>query len=66
MGSDVAAMRTSAKREGDHYVLNGEKMWISLASRADLVLVTVKTDPKRPAGLGRADNFHRRPFLGRA
>jgi len=45
MGSDVAAMRTSAKRDGDHYILNGEKMWISLASLADLALVTVKTDP---------------------
>jgi len=45
MGSDVAAMVTSAKRNGDHYILNGEKMWISLASRADLALVTVKTDP---------------------
>ncbi|MGB8980405.1 MAG: acyl-CoA dehydrogenase family protein [Anaerolineales bacterium] len=45
MGSDVAAMRTSAKRDGDHYLLNGEKMWISLASLADLALVTVKTDP---------------------
>lgn len=45
MGSDVAAMRTSAKRERDVYILNGEKMWISLASKADLALVTVKTDP---------------------
>jgi glutaryl-CoA dehydrogenase (non-decarboxylating) len=45
MGSDVAAMRTSAKRDGDSYVLNGEKMWISLASKADLALVTVKTNP---------------------
>ncbi len=45
MGSDVAAMRTSAKRDGDFYILNGEKMWISLASKADLVLVTVKTNP---------------------
>ncbi|HEX2995392.1 MAG TPA: acyl-CoA dehydrogenase family protein [Anaerolineales bacterium] len=45
MGSDVAAMRTSAKRDGDGYILNGEKMWISLASLADLALVTVKTDP---------------------
>ena len=45
MGSDVAAMRTSAKRAGDLYILNGEKMWISLASKADLVLVTVKTNP---------------------
>ena len=45
MGSDVAAMTTSAKRDGDYYILNGEKMWISLASKADLALVTVKTDP---------------------
>lgn len=44
MGSDVAAMSTNAKRDGDHYILNGEKMWISLASKADLALVTVKTD----------------------
>ncbi len=48
MGSDVAAMRTSAKRDGDSYILNGEKMWISLASKADLALVTVKTDPASP------------------
>lgn len=45
MGSDVAAMRTTAKRDGDYYILNGEKMWISLASKADLAMVTVKTDP---------------------
>ncbi len=45
MGSDVAAMTTSAKRDGDFYILNGEKMWISLASKADLALVTVKTNP---------------------
>jgi alkylation response protein AidB-like acyl-CoA dehydrogenase len=44
MGSDLAALRTSAKRDGDSYVLNGEKMWISLASKADLALVTVKTN----------------------
>lgn len=44
MGSDVAAMRTVAKKDGNDYVLSGEKMWISLASRADYVLVTVKTD----------------------
>jgi alkylation response protein AidB-like acyl-CoA dehydrogenase len=44
MGSDVAAMGTSARRDGDHYLLNGEKMWISLASKADLALVTVKTN----------------------
>jgi glutaryl-CoA dehydrogenase (non-decarboxylating) len=48
MGSDVAAMRTAAKRDGEHYILNGEKMWISLASKADLALVTVKTDASAP------------------
>jgi glutaryl-CoA dehydrogenase (non-decarboxylating) len=45
MGSDVAAMVTTAKREGDEYILNGEKMWISLASIADLAIVTAKTNP---------------------
>ncbi|MCS6993814.1 MAG: acyl-CoA dehydrogenase family protein [Anaerolineales bacterium] len=45
MGSDVAAMQTTARREGDVYILNGEKMWISLASRADYALVTARTNP---------------------
>jgi alkylation response protein AidB-like acyl-CoA dehydrogenase len=44
MGSDVAGMRTMARRDGKRYVLNGEKMWISLASRADYALLTAKTD----------------------
>src|SRR5881398_2120588 len=43
-GSDVAAMRTSARREGDTYVLNGQKNWISYASVADHALVFAKTD----------------------
>ena len=52
MGSDVAAMCTTAKQDGDHYILNGEKMWISLATKADYALVTVKTDsnPRKPSG----------------
>ena len=52
MGSDVAAMQTSARRDGDGYVLNGEKMWISLATRADLVMVTARTGPGRRTGAG--------------
>ncbi len=44
MGSDVAAMRTTARRSGEDYILNGEKMWISLAAKADYVLVTARTD----------------------
>src|SRR6266850_1412641 len=44
-GSDVAAMRSSARREGDTYILNGQKNWISYASVADHALVFAKTDP---------------------
>jgi glutaryl-CoA dehydrogenase (non-decarboxylating) len=46
MGSDVGAMRTTARRDGERYILNGEKMWISLASKADYVMVTARTDTK--------------------
>src|SRR5437016_11653034 len=44
-GSDVAAMKTTARRNGDVYVLNGSKNWISYASVADHALVFAKTDP---------------------
>jgi len=44
-GSDVAAMTSTAKRSGDIYILNGEKMWISLATKADHALVVARTDP---------------------
>ena len=43
-GSDVAAMRTTARRQGDGYVLNGQKNWISYATVADHQLVFAKTD----------------------
>jgi alkylation response protein AidB-like acyl-CoA dehydrogenase len=42
-GSDFANIRTTGVRDGDDYIINGEKMWISLASVADLALVTVRT-----------------------
>jgi glutaryl-CoA dehydrogenase (non-decarboxylating) len=44
-GSDVAALRTTARREGEAYVLSGQKNWISYASVADHALVFAKTDP---------------------
>ena len=44
-GSDVAAMKSTARREGDAYVLNGSKNWISYANVADHALVFAKTDP---------------------
>ena len=48
VGSDVAAMTSTAKRINDGYVLNGEKMWISLATKADHALVVARTDPDTP------------------
>src|SRR4029079_5491740 len=44
-GSDVAAARDTPRREGDVYVLNGQKNWISYATVADHALVFAKTDP---------------------
>jgi alkylation response protein AidB-like acyl-CoA dehydrogenase len=45
IGSDLAAMSTSAKREGNHYVVNGSKTFITNGINADLVIAAVKTDP---------------------
>ncbi|MBR7552734.1 acyl-CoA dehydrogenase family protein [Allobacillus sp. GCM10007491] len=45
-GSDVAAMSTTAKKEGDYYILNGQKTWISLCDVADNFLVFAYTDSK--------------------
>ena len=45
-GSDVAAMSTTAKRDGDYYILNGQKTWISLCDVADNFLVFAYTDNK--------------------
>jgi alkylation response protein AidB-like acyl-CoA dehydrogenase len=44
IGSDLAAMSTSARREGEHYVVNGAKTFITNGINADLVIVAVKTD----------------------
>ncbi|MFC7203894.1 acyl-CoA dehydrogenase [Haloferax namakaokahaiae] len=44
-GSDVPAMETTAKKDGDEYVVNGGKLWISNGSVADTVVLFAKTDP---------------------
>ncbi len=44
-GSDVMSMRTTAVRDGDEYVLNGTKMWITNAPGADVLIAYAKTDP---------------------
>src|SRR5699024_9758372 len=46
-GSDVAAMQTTAVKEGDYYVLNGSKTWISLCDMADHFLVFAYTDKSK-------------------
>ncbi len=46
-GSDVAGMHSTARRDGDDYILNGEKMWITLADVADRFLVFAKTDQEK-------------------
>lgn len=47
-GSDVAAIASSARRQGGDYLLNGEKMWISLATKSHHALVVVRTNPEAP------------------
>jgi alkylation response protein AidB-like acyl-CoA dehydrogenase len=44
-GSDLQGMRTSARRDGDHWVVNGQKTFISSGIMADLVVLAVRTDP---------------------
>ena len=60
-GSDVVGARSTARREGDEYVLNGEKMWISLADVADNFLFFCWTDEeKRRSAITRHVLLHRR------
>ena len=52
-GSDVAALATCARRDGDHYVVHGEKTFITSGLRADFLTVAVRTDPanRGPGGI---------------
>jgi acyl-CoA dehydrogenase len=51
-GSDAAALRTTAKREGDHYVLNGTKRFITNAPEAGIFTIMARTDPSKKGADG--------------
>jgi citronellyl-CoA dehydrogenase len=50
-GSDVAGIRTSARRVGDEYVINGSKMWITNGTRADFITLAVRTGASGHGGI---------------
>jgi alkylation response protein AidB-like acyl-CoA dehydrogenase len=47
-GSDLASLRTTARKEGDRYIVNGQKLWASGATHADWCLLLARTDPAAP------------------
>lgn len=51
-GSDLAALRTTARRQGDAYLVNGQKLWASGALHADRCLLLARTDPRAPKRRG--------------
>ena len=48
-GSDMLSLATTARREGDHYVINGQKVWTSRAEHSDLMLLIARTTPREAA-----------------
>jgi pimeloyl-CoA dehydrogenase large subunit len=51
-GSDLAGLKTTAVRQGDHYIVNGQKTWTTLAQHADWIFCLVRTDPAAKKQLG--------------
>jgi acyl-CoA dehydrogenase len=48
-GTDTLSLKTTAKKDGDHYIINGQKLWTSRAEHSDLMLLLARTTPKDQA-----------------
>jgi (2S)-methylsuccinyl-CoA dehydrogenase len=60
-GSDLASLRTRAERDGDHYVIRGNKTWMTHGARSDLMTLLARTDPREKGYKGLSMFFVEKP-----
>src|SRR3546814_6329164 len=53
-GTDTLSLKTTAKKDGDHYVVNGQKLWTSRAEHSDLMILLARTTPREEAARSEA------------